>query len=146
MVDLPPEQINTAAPFNMALASLQRLHFLRVDASEARRARNVNDWIMVLDSQLSEMKSMVQFKPAEDTKVKDVKQKFHTIVKAHNGNHNCYDRQHDGRRNIEVCGHQGQAFFALSDYEMALSEIQYAHKLSMPGANDPSQAFKVGGM
>ncbi len=146
MVEIPPDQTSSVAPFNMALASLQRLHFLRVDASEARRQRNVNDWIMVLDSQLSEMKSMVQFKKEEDNKVVKAKEKFYKITKAHNRNESCYKRSSEGVKRIEICAHQSQAFFALSEYEMVLSEIQYGHKLSMPGANDPSQAFKVGGM
>ena len=146
MVDIPPEQTHTAAPFNMALASLQRLHFLRVDASDARRSRNVNDWIMVLDSELSEMKSMVELNKDELKDLEKARQKFYTVTKAHNGNQNCYKRGTDGGKRVETCRHQGQAFFSLNDYEMVLSEVQFAHKLSMPSASDPSQAFRVGGI
>ncbi len=134
------------APFNMALASLQRLHFLRVDASDARRGRNVNDWIMILDSELSEMKSMVKLSVPELESIDKARGKFWVIIKAHSGNKSCYRSGRDGRGSVVSCGHVNQAFFVLSDYEMVLSDVQFAHKLSMPSASDPSMAFKTGGM
>ena len=134
------------APFNMALASLQRLHFLRVDASDARRARNSNDWIMILDSELSEMKSMVKLKPEELMSIEVARKKFWAIVRAHSGNKGCFNRGRDGRGSVKTCSHDNQAFFVLSDYEMILSDVQFAHKLSMPGSDDPRQAFKTGGI
>lgn len=147
MVEFPPEQTGMGnAPFNMALASLQRLHFLRVDASDARRSRSVNDWIMILDSELSEMRSMVKLKDPEMVLINKARGKFWAVAKAHSGNRSCYMTGREGKGNVRTCTHDNQAFFILSDYEMVLSDVQFAHKLSMPGSDDPRQAFKGGGM
>ena len=130
------------APFNIALASLQRLHFLKMDASNARRQRYVNDWITILDSELSEMQSMVELNKEQEKLVEDVRKKFYGLVRLHNNNASCFKRGVDGGKQVEVCSHDSDAFFALSEYETVLSKLQFAHKLMMPGKDDPRSAFK----
>ncbi len=107
-----------AAPFNMAVASLQRLHFLRVDASEARRERNNNDWLTVLDAQFNEMLAMAALKTEEDESIELHRSQVYSVIKEHNGRTDCYRKNPTGKR-VEVCGHSNQLFFALNLYERA---------------------------
>ncbi len=140
--ELPPDASSGGAPFNMALASLQRLHFLRMNASDARRERNVNDWITILDSAYSEIVSMVKLTPDEEKDIKKVRDEFYGITKDHNRNTTCYKSRVDSGKRIVSCNHEGRAFFALSEYDLSLSRVQFAHNLAMSGKDDPRRAFK----
>lgn len=141
-MDVPEGEGDRGAPFNIALASLQRLHFLKMDASAARRQRNVNDWITVLDSELTEMQSMVALKEDQEKVVKKVRDKFYGVLRIHNSNKGCFRKSVDSSRSVEVCGHDAEAFFVLNEYEVVLSKLQFAHKLMMPAKDDPRSAFK----
>ncbi len=140
--ELPPDPTTGGAPFNMALASLQRLHFLRMNGSDARRERNVNDWITILDSAFSEIVGMVKLTEAEEKSIETVKSKFYSITKDHNRNTACYKSRVDSGRRVIACNHESRAFFALNEYDLLLSRLQFAHNLSMSGKDDPRRAFK----